>query len=106
MRKLVPLVALLALSAGTAFGGKLVINALEMHSADFTLPETTTGTVNFKRCGKCPVETARATASTVYELYKRPVTLSELRTALKRKPAALAVLYRMEDKTLVRISAY
>ena len=47
-----------------------------------------------------------ATADTIYELQGRRVSLSELRSALERKPAPLAVLYRVSDLTLVRISAY
>jgi len=106
MRKILIALAVLNLAAGTAFAGKLVVDAFETHSSLFHLPEFESGTTQFQRCGHCTYTVVKATAATVYEYGGYRVTLSELRKAVADRPAALAVLYRVEDNTLVRISAY
>ena len=107
MRKFFAALAVLTLLAGTsAAQTRLIVNALETHSSLFTLPEFEGGTVTFQRCGHCPYQTATSSAKTIYEVSQQRVSLAEMKRLLAEKPAALAVLYRVEDNTLVRISAY
>jgi hypothetical protein len=106
MRKLLVIIALSALINTPSVAGKLIVDALETHSTIIDLPSSETASIAFKRCGNCVTQYATATANTVYELQGRRVSLSELRAALAQKPAPLAVLYRVSDLTLVRISAY
>ena len=107
MRRLITALALLSIAAGTSFAAShLIVDALETHSSQFTLPEFEGAMVKFQRCGHCPYQVAKSSAATVYEYAGRAVTLADLRKAVAAKPAALAVLYRVKDNTLVRISAY
>jgi len=106
MRKLLAIIALSALINTPSVAGKLIVDALETHSTMIDLPSSETASISFKRCGDCATQYATATVTTIYELEGRRVSLSELRAALAIKPAPLAVLYRVSDSTLVRISAY
>jgi hypothetical protein len=47
-----------------------------------------------------------AVGTTIYELHGTRVSLGQLRAALARRSAALAVVYDVKTLTLVRISAY
>jgi hypothetical protein len=99
--------AVLGLIAGTSSSQtRLIVDALETHSSQFTLPEFVGGTVTFQRCGRCPFQSATSNAATIFEVSRQRVTLAEMKRLLAEKPTALAVLYRVEDNTLVRISAY
>jgi hypothetical protein len=106
MRKFTIAFALAVLTAVPAVSGELLVDALETYTGQFELPRSDDATVRFQRCGTCAFQTARATGDTIYQLYGQRVTLAELRSALAGKQAALAVLYRVKDNTLVRISAY
>src|SRR5687768_5206311 len=106
MRKLTSFLAMLALTTAPCLAGELIVDALETYTEQFSLHTSSSGTVQFQRCGTCSYQTARATEDTVYELYGERVSLAHLRSALVGKSAALAVLYRVKDNTLVRISAY
>jgi hypothetical protein len=84
----------------------LLHQAYETHSTLTDLPESASGRMSFRRCGSCPFTTVRGGDSTLYELHGSRVSLVELRTALARKSAALAVVYDVKTLLLIRVSAY
>ncbi len=48
------------------------------------LPETATGTITVKECGRCDYETFRVTARTVYALNGKNMRLDDFREAVER----------------------
>jgi hypothetical protein len=84
----------------------LLHEAHETHSALIDLPDSSSGRMSFRRCGDCAFKTVRASDSTLYELHGTRVSLAQLRAALARKSAALAVVYDVKTLLLIRISAY
>lgn len=50
----------------------------ELRLADVTLPRSSVGSVTFKACEECSIETVPVTSSTSYFVGEREVTLAEL----------------------------
>jgi hypothetical protein len=84
----------------------------ELRLADVTLPRSTAGSVTFKACDDCSIETVPVTASTSYFVGDREVTLAELteqaraasqRSATNGNWTQLMVFYSATAKRATRL---
>ena len=74
------LATLLLASFQGAFGFKVLEQterAVELTLGDLNLPSSTTGTVSFKACASCAIDTHRVTEATVYQVNFQTLTLAE-----------------------------
>jgi len=108
-RKLLVLV-LLGLSLAVAADFKTVTEAYEVDLSDLRLPGSENGTLTFKRCSDCEVQTLRVTSKTRYLINDRDFALAEFKEQLKRvrnrNDQNVAVLHHLESNTIKAVKVW
>jgi hypothetical protein len=80
---------------------------VELEAGAVSMPNSTSGTLVMKTCGKCPLKSYPVTRATKYYLYADPVTLSELTTALAGQPQAyVGVTYSEKTGEIMSVRAH
>ncbi len=106
IRKLLALV-LLGLSLSAAADFRTIIEAYEVFVGDMRLPRSEGGTLTFKRCADCELQTVRVNGKTRYVLNDRDVALAKFREELKhlrhKKTEAATVMHHLESNTITAI---
>lgn len=90
---------------------ELVERSYELRLADVTLPRSAVGSVTFKVCPECTIESVPVTTGTRYFIGKQEATLAELteqtRLASQRsgtgEPGILMVHYDIDTKRATRL---
>ncbi len=108
-RKLLALVLLgLSLAAATDF--TTITEAYEVDLSDLRLPGSENGTLTFKQCSDCEIQTLRVTGKTRYLINDRDFALPEFKKQLKRvatrKDHGVAVLHHLESNTIKAIKVW
>ncbi len=106
-RKLLVLV-LLGLSLAAAADFRTITEAYEVDLSNLRLPGSENGTLTFKRCSDCEVQTLRVTSKTRYVIDDRDFALAEFKEQLEgvsrnRKDLSVAVLHHLESNTIKAI---
>ncbi len=102
-RKLLVLV-LLALSLAAAADFRTITEAYEVYLSDLRLPGSENGTLTFKQCVDCEMQTLRVTSKTRYLINDREFALAEFKEQLKglrnRRDQNVSVLHHLESNTI------
>jgi len=77
-----------------------VERAVELTLGDLTLPKSSTGTISFKACPSCAIDTHRVTDATVYQANRQALPLveflrvaDELRSRPRGKDTTVAAVF-------------
>jgi hypothetical protein len=88
--------------------GPVVSQAYEVFLSDFRPPGAEGGTVAFKQCEDCEMQTVSVSSNTRYNVNGKSVRLAEFRKAIAavrdRDAVAITVLHHLESDTIVSIS--
>ncbi len=102
-RKLLVLV-LLGLSLAAAADFRTITEAYEVALSDLRLPGSENGTLTFKQCADCEMQTLRVTGQTRYLINDGDFALAEFKEQLKRvrkqKNQNVSVLHHLESNTI------
>ena len=103
IRKLLALV-LIGLSLSAAADFTTIAEAYEVTVGDMRLPRNTGGTLTFKRCPDCELQTLLVNSGTRYVIDGRDVQLTEFKERLAgaRKETA-TVIHDLESNTITAI---
>ena len=105
-RKLLILV-LLGLSLSAAADLTTITAAYEVAVSDLRLPGSENGTLTFKRCPDCEVQTLRVTGKTRYVVNDHGVALAEFKNQLRgvrnRNTVAATVMHHLESNTITAV---
>lgn len=100
-------VILLGVSLSAAADFKTITQAYEVALGDLRLPANIGGTLAFKQCRKCDIQTLRVRSSTQYVLNGRTVTLQrfkeKLSAAKDSNEVAATVLHHLESNTITGV---
>ena len=106
IRKLLILV-LLGLSLSAAADFTTIAEVYEIDLTDLRLPGTEGGTLAFKQCEDCEVQTLRVSGGARYVLNDRDFALAQFKKEVKRvrnrKGVAVAVTHHLESNTITAI---
>ena len=109
LRKLLILV-LLGLSLAAAADFRTITEAYEVYLSDLRLPGSENGTLTFKRCSDCEVQTLRVTSKTRYVVNDRDFALAEFKEQLKRvrnrKDQIVSVAHHLESNTIKAVMVW
>ncbi len=101
---------LLGLSLAAAADFRTITEAYEVVLSDLRLPGSENGTLTFKQCSDCEVQTLRVTSKTRYVVNDRDFALAEFKDQLKhirnRKDLSVAVLHHLESNTIKAIKVW
>ena len=108
-RKLLLLV-LFGLSLAAAADFRTITEAYEVDLNDLRLPGSEYGTLTFKQCADCEIQTLRVTGKTRYLINNRDFPLAEFKNQLKlvsnRKYHIVTVLHHLEADTIEAIKVW
>ena len=106
IRKLLAVV-LLGLSLSAAADFTTLTAAYEVSISDLRMPRSTGGTLTFRRCTECALETVRVNSKTRYVLNDRDVELKEFREELRRvrnkKMEGATVRHHLESNMITSV---
>ena len=106
IRKLLALV-LLGLSLSAAADFTTITAAYEVAVSDLRMPRNQGGTLGFRRCPDCELQTVRVNSKTRYVLNDRDLELAEFREEIKnvrnKKTEAATVMHHLESNTITRV---
>jgi len=106
IRKLLAL-ALLGLSLSAAADFTTLTAGYEVAIGDLRLPRSTGGTLTFRRCVDCELETLRVNSKTRYVLNDRDLELAEFREEIKsvrnKKKEGATVMHHLESNTITAV---
>ncbi len=103
IRKLLALV-LIGLSLSAAADFTTLIEAYEVNSNDLRLPRSTGGTLTFKRCPDCDLQTLLCNSGTRYVIDRRDVLLTEFKERMAgARDETVTVLHHLESNTISAI---
>jgi hypothetical protein len=109
IRKLLVLV-LLGLSLAAAADFRTITEAYEVDLSDLRLPGSEYGTLTFKQCADCKLQTLRVTGETRYLINDRDFALAEFEEQLdgvrNRKDQIVSVLHHLESNTIKAIKVW
>ena len=109
LRKLLVLV-LLGLSLAAAADFRTITEAYEVDLSDLRLPGSENGTLTFRQCSDCELQTLRVTSKTRYVINDRDFALAEFKEQLKRvrnrKDQNVSVLHHLESNTSKAIEVW
>ncbi len=109
LRKLLVLV-LLGLSLAAAADFRTITEAYEVDLSDLRMPGSENGTLTFKQCADCEVQTLRVSGKTRYLINDRDFELAEFKEQLKgaknRKDQIVSVLHHLESNTIKAIKVW
>ena len=81
--------------------------AYEVAIGDLRLPGTEGGTLTFKQCSDCELQTLRVTGKTRYVLNERDLELAEFKKQLgsvrNRRDEAATVMHHLESNTITAV---
>ena len=108
-RKLLVLVLLgLSLSATADF--RTITEAYEVGLSELRLPGNEYGTLTFKQCSDCELQTLRVNGKTRYLINNRDFALAEFKEQLKRagnrRDQSMTVLHHLESNTIEAIKVW
>ena len=108
-RKLLVLV-LLGLSLAAAADFRTITEAYEVYLSDLRLPGSENGTLTFKQCSDCELQTLRVISKTRYWINNRDFALTEFKEQLKRirnrRDQNVSVLHHLESNTIKAIKVW
>ena len=108
-RKLLVLV-LLGLSLAAAADFRTISEAYEVALSDLRLPGSENGTLTFRQCSDCEVQTVRVTGKTHYVINDRDFALAEFKEQLKRvrnrQDQNVSVLHHLESNTIKAVKVW
>jgi len=106
IRKLLAIV-LLGLSLSAAADFTTLIAAYEVSFSDLRMPRNEGGTLTFRPCAGCELETVRVNSKTRYVLNDRDLELKDFREELKRvrnkKMEGATVMHHLESNTITAV---
>ena len=103
IRKLLALV-LLGLSLSAAADFTTITAAYEVAVSDLRMPRNEGGTLTFKQCSDCELQTLRVSGKTRYVLNDRDVELTEFKERLAgARNEAATVMHHLESNTITAI---
>ncbi len=106
IRRLLALV-LLGLSVSAAADFRTIIEVNEVSVGDMRLPRSAVGTLTFKQCAECQLQTVRVNSKTRYVLNDRDVELADFRDEFKRvkheNTGAATMMHHLESNTIITI---
>ena len=106
IRKLLAL-ALIGLSLSAAADFTTITAGYEVAIGDLRLPRSTGGTLTFRRCPDCELETVRVNSKTRYVLNDRDLELKEFReeidNAKNKKMEGATVMHHLESNTITAV---
>ncbi len=103
IRKLLALV-LLGLSLSAAADFTTITAAYEVAVGDLRMPRNTGGTLTFRQCSDCELQTLLVTSKTRYVLNDRDVELAEFKERLAgARNAAATVMHHLESNTITAV---
>ena len=109
IRKLLVLV-LLGLSLAAAADFRTITEAYEVYLSDLRLPVSENGTLTFKQCSDCEIQTLRVTGQTRYLINDRDFALAAFKEQLKgvrnRKDPNVSVLHHLESNTIEAVKVW
>jgi len=102
--------AILGLSLSAAADFRTITEAYEVELSDLRLPGGISGTLTFRQCSDCDVQTLRVTIETRYAINDHDFALVEFKEQLKRlgnsKDPSIAVLHHLESNTIEAIKVW
>ncbi len=109
IRKLLVLV-LLGLSLSAVADFTTITAAYEVAVGDLRLPRNEGGTLTFKQCSDCELQTLRVSGKTRYVLNDRDLALAEFREQLRRvrnrKDETATVMHHLESNTITAVKVW
>ena len=103
IRKLLVLV-LLGLSLSAAADFTTITEAYEVAVGDLRMPRNTGGTLTFRQCSDCELQTLLVTSKTRYVLNDRDVELAEFKERLAgARNKTATVMHHLESNTITAI---
>ncbi len=100
-------IVLLGLSLSAAADFTTITAAYEVAVGDLRLPGTEGGTLTFRQCSDCELQTLRVTGKTRYVLNDRDFALAEFRKQLKhvrkQKDETATVMHHLESNTITAV---
>ena len=100
-------VVLLGLSLSATADFTTITAAYEVAVSDLRMPRSTGGTLTFRRCAECELETVRVNRKTRYILNDDDFELAEFREELKRAgnktKGAATVMHHLESNTITSV---
>lgn len=108
MRIRIFVIALLAsLSFAASAENYIISQAYEVAVNDLRLPSHVVGSVSFKACNKCELQTISVTAETRYVLNNRDLILADFREAVSmianRQTNIATVIHHLKSDTVVAV---
>jgi len=103
IRKLLA-IFLLGLSISAAADFTTITEAYEVNSGDMRLPRNTGGTLTFKQCSECDLQTLLVNSGTRYVIDGRDVQLTEFKERMAGvRDETVTVLHHLESNTITAI---
>ena len=103
IRKLLALV-LIGLSLTAAADYTTLTEAYEVNSGDMRLPRNTGGTLTFKRCSDCDLQTLLVNSGTRYVIDGRDVQLTEFKERMAGvRNESVTVMHHLESNVITAI---
>lgn len=95
---------LIALSFSAAADFTTITEAYEVNSGDLRLPRNTGGTLTFKQCSECELQTLLVNSATRYIIDGRDVELTEFKERMAGvRNETVTVLHHLESNTISAI---
>jgi hypothetical protein len=95
---------LIALSFSAAADFTTITEAYEVNSGDLRLPRNTGGTLTFKQCSECELQTLLVNSATRYIIDGRDVELTEFKERMAGvRNETVTVLHHLESNTITAI---
>lgn len=86
---------------------KTITEAYEVSMEDVRLPSSESGTIAFKRCRECALETRHVTPETVYEFNGEAMSLDKFRLAVsgvdRSRDIPVQVVHHLERDEITRL---
>jgi hypothetical protein len=106
IRKLLAL-ALIGLSLTAAADFTTITAAYEVAVSDLRLPGSTGGTLTFRQCAQCELETVRVNSQTRYVVNDHDLILADFKARLaavkKPKDETATVMHHLESNTITAV---
>ena len=106
IQKLLALV-LIGLSLTAAADFTTITAAYEVPASDLRLPQNTAGTLTFKQCADCELQTLRVSSKTRYVINRKDVEFAEFKERLtlvrRTKDVTATVLHHLESNRITAI---
>lgn len=108
--RLFAIASLACLSFAAAAENYIINQAYEVPVSELRLPGNVVGSVSFKECERCVMQTVRVTTNTEYLLNNRAVSLADFKVAVKsisdKRKNIATVIHHLQSDAIVSVHVF